>query len=174
MIRLGVIPERGGVVLIEGYLVQTMSTNPPHISTLNRLRKRLDRLLPAGWDSRIQGPITLERSEPEPDYVVVRGGDADYTARHPGPADIGLLVEVADTSVEVDRADQQQLYAKAGVPVYWIVNIPERQIEVYTDPQPSADPPAYANRQDFKPGDAVSVTLDGTAVAAVPVAELLP
>ena len=84
------------------------------------------------------------------------------------------MVEVADSSVDTDRTDKQRLYAAAGLPVYWIVNIPERQVEVYTDLQPAADPPSYASRRDYKPGDALPVVLDGVSVATVPVSDLLP
>ena len=174
MLRAGILAEGEPVELIEGCLVRKMTKHPPHESTLNRLRKRLDRLLPPGWDSRIQGAITLPDSEPEPDYVAVRGGDADYDARHPGPADVGLIAEVADSSLAVDRTDAHRIYARAGLPVYWIVNIPDRQIEVYTDPRPAADPPAYATRRDYLVGDGVPVVLDGARVGAVAVADVLP
>jgi Uma2 family endonuclease len=173
---VGILTEKEHTVLIEGYLVHKMVVNPPHVVSLNRLRKLLDRLIPAGWDSHLQSPISLpaDDSEPEPDYVVVRGSDDDYEHRHPGPADIGLIVEVADSSLAVDRTDSQRIYARAGLPVYWIVNIPDRQIEVYTDPQTAANPPAYATRRDYRPGDAIPVVLDGATVGAVPVADVLP
>jgi Uma2 family endonuclease len=174
MIRAGILAEGEAVELIEGYLVLKMTKYPPHESTVNRLRKRLDRVLPSGWDSRIQGVITLADSEPEPDYVVTRGSDDDYDTRHPGPGDIGLIVEVADSSLAEDRTDSQRIYARAGIPVYWIVNIPDRQIEVYTDPQPAADPPAYASRRDYRSGDTVPVTLDGVVVGSVAVPDVLP
>lgn len=173
LIRSGVIPEGPGYELIDGYVVKAMPKNAPHRSATNRLRKRLDRVLPAGWGSWIQEPITLSASEPEPDYYIARGTDDDYRNRHPGPGDVGLVIEVADSSLDADRIDKQRLYARAGIPVYWIVNIPEKQIEVYTDPQPTAAPPAYANRRDYKPGDAVPVALDGVEVATVPVGDVL-
>jgi Uma2 family endonuclease len=172
--RRGLLTEKDRVVLIEGYLVNKPVKNPPHETTVNRLRKRLDRLLPAGWDSRIQASVTLADSEPEPDYAVVRGSDADYAGRHPGPADIGLVVEVADSSLAADRTDAQRMYAAAGIAVYWIVNIPDRQVEVYTDPDPAAAPPAYRTRTDYRPGDAVPVSLDGVPVGSVAVADVLP
>jgi Uma2 family endonuclease len=174
LIRMGIVAEHDEVVLIEGCLVHKMPKNLPHILTLRRLRRLLDQLMPSGWTDWTQDPVTLADSEPEPDYAVVRGTDADYTGRKPGPADIGLVVEVADSSLAVDRADSHRIYARAGVPEYWIVNIPDRQVEVYTLPQPAADPPAYAARTDYRPGEAVPVVLDGTTVGTVAVADVLP
>ena len=153
-----------------------MGINPPHMTAHNRLRKLLDRLLPVGWDSRIQGPITLRAggSEPEPDYVLVRGSDADYETRHPGPTDIGLVVEVADSSLAEDRGDSQRIYARAGIVEYWIVNVPDRQIEVYTSPLVSADPPRYAVRTDYPTGATVPLTLGGLEVGSLGVSDVLP
>ena len=174
MIRLGVLSEHDRVVLIEGYLVNQMSKNPPHILALRRLRDALNRLIPAGWVYWFQDPVTLADSEPEPDYAIVRAAADDYATRKPGPADVGLVVEVADTSLAEDRTVSQRVYARAGIPVYWVVNIPDRQIEVYTGPQPAADPPAYAARQDYRAGAAAPVVLDGVAAGSVPVADVLP
>ena len=175
MITAGVLEERRGVELLEGLLVVAMSKGNPHRKAINKLRKRIDGLLTAGLNSQIQDPVTLDDgTEPEPDYCVFRGSDDDFTGHHPGPADLLLVVEVADTSLASDRRDKGRLYAAAEVAVYWIVNTVDGQVEVYTDPQPAADPPAYATSQVYRPGDAVPLTLDGAAVAAVPVADLLP
>jgi Uma2 family endonuclease len=176
LIRAGVLTEKERTVLIEGCVVHKMVVNPPHSAALNRARKLLDRLLPRGWDSIIQSPVTLPTSgsEPEPDYAIVRESADDYATRHPGPADIGLVVEVADSSLAVDRTDSQRIYARAGIAVYWIVNIPDRQIEVYTDPQPATNPPAYATRRTYSATDAVPVILDGLTIGTVAVADVLP
>lgn len=174
MIRTGVLKEGDPVELLEGFLVNKMPQNSPHGGCVKALVRRLIPVLPAGWELSVQSPVTLADGEPEPDGAVVRTDSDRYFTRHPGPADFGIAIEVADTSVAEDRADMGRIYARAGIPVYWIVNIPERQIEVYTDPQPTAAPPAYAARKDYKPGDAVPVTLDGAVTASVPVAELLP
>ena len=169
-----VLPEGPGYELLEGQVVRKMPQDPPHATSTTRVRKRVEPLLPAGVTGRSQLPVTIGDSEPEPDFAVARGTDDDYTGRHPAPADVLLVVEVADSSRLSDRRDKGRLYAAAGLPVYWVVNIPDRQVEVYTDPQPAADPPGYAARADFKPGDAVQLTLDGVAVGSVPVADLLP
>lgn len=174
LIGRGIIPERDRLALVEGYLVEQEPMNPPHSATLKRLRRAVDPLLPPLWDDRVQDAIALPDSVPLPDYVAVRTRADDYDGRHPGPADIGLLVEVADSSLADDRNDAQRIYARAGIVLYWIVNIPGRQIEVYTDPDPSATPPAYRTRTTYRPGDSVPVILDGVQVGTVAVADVLP
>src|SRR5262249_34402061 len=103
MIASGVFDEDEPLELLEGYVVVKMPRNPPHDGTSQGLQKRVFRLLPSGWDLRVQSAITLSDSEPEPDLVVVRGDETHYKHRHPGPADIGLIVEVADSSLDRDR-----------------------------------------------------------------------
>jgi Uma2 family endonuclease len=174
MIEANILTTDDRVELLDGYLVNKMPQNSPHGSTLERLTEDLTRLKPAGWRVRIQSPITLARSEPEPDAAVVRGDRHTFDARHPGGSDFGVVIEVADSSLALDRREKGRLYAEAGIPVYWIVNVANRQIEVYADPNTAADPPAYRTRTDYPPGDAVPVVLDGAAVGTIAVSELLP
>ncbi len=174
MIKDGVFEDGDPIELLEGYLVQKMSHNTPHGVGVQWLDKRLHRLLLNGWEVRIQLPITLSDSEPEPDGVVARGDDRTFLAHHPLPDEIGLVAEVADSSRYSDRREKGRVYARAGIPVYWIINVVDRQIEVYTDPDATANPPAYRTRTDYAPGDAVPITLDGAAVGTIPVSELVP
>ena len=174
MIKDGVFEDGDPIELIEGYLVQKMSHNPPHSAAVQKLTKRLVRLAPLGWESRSQLPITLADSEPEPDGLLAKGDETTFAAHHPLPAEIGLVVEVADSSRYSDRREKGRIYARAGIPVHWIVNLVDRQVEVYTDPDLAANPPAYRTRADYKPGDAVPVTLDGQPAGTIPAAELLP
>jgi hypothetical protein len=125
LIQTGILTEGDAVELLEGYVVLKMPRNPPHDGAIQRLQRRLFRLLPAGWDMRIQSDVTLSDSEPEPDLAVARGDDTTYGARHPGPADVGLIVEVADSTLATDRTDKGRLYARAGVVIYWVVNLPD-------------------------------------------------
>jgi Uma2 family endonuclease len=174
MIRAGVLEEDEPVELLEGYLVLKMPRNPLHDSTIQRIQKRLFRLTPAGWDVRVQSAITLAESEPEPDLAVVRGDESRYQASHPGPADVGLLVEVADSSLDRDRTDKARVYARAAVPAYWVVNLVDRRVEVFTGPSGPTASPAYAQRQDLAAGASVPLLLDGVAVASLAVSDLLP
>jgi Uma2 family endonuclease len=174
MIDAGILDETDRVELLEGYVVLKMPRNPPHDGTIQIVRRRLTVALPSGWDIRIQSAITLPDSEPEPDLAVVRGDERSYLSRHPGAADVGLAVEVADTSLQRDRDDKGRIYAQVGIPTYWIINLVAHQVEVYTQPSGPTGAPSYAQRQDFALGSSVALVLDGAVVASIPVADLLP
>lgn len=174
LIQLGILTENDNLELLEGCLVHKMSRNPPHDAAIQLLQESLSRALPAGWSLRIQCAVTLTTSEPEPDVAVVRGNARTYATRHPAAADIGLVIEVADSTLPGDRDDKGRIYARAGIPFYWIVNIVDRQVELYTAPSgPTADP-KYGQRTDYRDPDAVPLVLDGATVARLPVTELLP
>jgi Uma2 family endonuclease len=174
MIEAGILTAEDKVELLENYVVLKMPRNPRHDSTLQRVPRPVLRALPAGWDLRMQSAITLSDSQPEPDVALVRGSAADYDNRHPSPADVGLLIEIADSSLLRDQRDKTRIYARAGIPIYWIVNLVDRRIEVYTQPSGPAAVPAYGSFQTYQPGDAIPLVLDGTTVATIPVADLLP
>ena len=116
----------------------------------------------------------LPDSQPEPDFAVVRGNARTYFSRHPSTADVGLLVEVADSSLLRDQRDKTRIYARAGIPCYWIVNLVDRRVEVFTQPSGPTAVPAYGAFQTFQPGDAVPIALDGAPAGTVPAADLLP
>jgi Uma2 family endonuclease len=174
LIQIGILTEDDNLELLEGYLIHKMSRNPPHDSALVRALKRLTRVLPVGWEVRPQCAITLPDSEPEPDLAVVREDPTEYSTRHPGPGDIGLVIEVSESTLDGDREDKGRIYARAGLVCYWIINIPDRQVEEYTGPSGPTTSPAYASRRDHKIGDVVPLVLDGARVADVPVRELFP
>jgi Uma2 family endonuclease len=173
MIQAGVLREGERVELLEGWLVPKMVRNPQHDSTLTRLYRRLQRLLPDDWLIRVQCALTVRRSEPEPDVAVVRGPEDRYNTRHPRPRDTGLVIEVADTTLDRDRGFKLRTYARARFDLYWIVNLPESRVEVYTAPR-GGRTPSYRRRQDYAVGDAVPVVLGKQHFGAIPVRELLP
>jgi Uma2 family endonuclease len=172
MIQQGILTDDEPVELLEGFLVVKMSKNPPHSKSTGRVQRHLDTRLPGGFFTRAQEPVTLDDGEPEPDVAVVRGTDEQYTTRHPGPADVPLVVEVADSTVIRDRTMKMRSYARAGIPVYWIVNLLARQVEVYE--RPTSEPPTYVLSIVLNEQDAVSIVLDGREVGRIPVADLLP
>ncbi len=174
LVREGILTTEDRCELIDGLLVAKAIQSPPHANAGTCLSYDLHDALPAGWRARCRGPITLATSEPEPDVTVIRGDLWAFDDRHPGPAEVGVVIEVSDEELDFDRTVKGRLYAEAGIPEYWIVNIEERIVEVYTSPNPTADPPAYATRTDYAVGQSVALVLDGTAVAQLPVADLLP
>ncbi len=175
MIRAGILTDADAVELLEGFIVAKMPRNPPHDAILSRLiNKILSPRLPGGWFCRGQSAIQTDASQPEPDVAVVRGEEFDYLGRHPVPGDMALVVEVADSTVERDRDVKGPIYARAGVPVYWIVNLPDRRVEVYRDPTGPAVEPAYRSRQDIGTDGHVPLVIDDQEVAHIPVQEMFP
>jgi Uma2 family endonuclease len=174
MAKHGILDDDAPVELLEGWLVQKMTKHRPRSIVTRRTRKALERLLPAGWYADSQEPITTVESEPEPDVLVARGEVADDLERHPGPRDVALVVEVADTSLRRDRGTKKRIYARAGIPVYWIANLPGRRFEVYTEPTGPTRRPDYRQRQEYGLDDEIPVVLDGDEVGHLPVRELLP
>ena len=151
-----------------------MSKNLPHTVAAGLLLDLLPRLLPSGWFLTVQDPIVTLDSLPEPDAALIRGARREYLERRPTAADIALVVEVADTSLEQDRSLKKRLYARAGIVVYWIVNLVERQIEAYTDPAGHAQEPDYRECRIYGPADEIPVVLDENEAGRLSVRELLP
>ena len=173
MLETGILTSEDRVELIEGIVVQKMTQLPPHAAAIDFALDALRPLLPEGWRLREQKPIKLSDSEPEPDLVVLRGPLRLYERRHPRPADIAVVVEVADTMLEGDRRDKGRVYARARISVYWIINLPGRQVEVYTEPR-SGRSPAYRRRTDYGIDTKVPLAIDGDKVGEVAVKDLLP
>jgi Uma2 family endonuclease len=159
--------------LLEGLVVDKVRHNPAHGSAITRLSRRLARLLADEWLIRVQLPITVSGSEPEPDICVAKGPEERYDARHPGSSDVTFVSEVADTSLAQERTDKHRIYATSRIPVYWIVNLVDAQIEVYTLPR-AGKSPAYRMRQIYTPGATIPVIIGGHEIARLHVRELLP
>jgi Uma2 family endonuclease len=174
MIRAGILKSGAPLELLEGWLVKKMIKSPRHRVATRKARLALEEVLPDGWSVDVQEAITTGDSEPEPDVSVVRGDTSLLLDRHPAPDEVGLLIEVADTSLERDRNWKKCLYARAGIGAYWIVNLGDRQIEVFRAPSGSGDEAVYASREVFRPGQAVPVWLDDEVVAEVAVDAILP
>jgi Uma2 family endonuclease len=175
MIQAGVLGDDDDVELLEGWIVPKMPRNPAHDAVVSILLVDvLPRRIPGGWFCRGQSAITTSDSEPEPDVALVRGSTRDYLARHPSPADMALVIEVSDTSLSRDRSHKSAIYASAAVPVYWIINLVDNQVEVYTDPTGPDAWPVYRLRHDYVAGDSVPFFVDGRDLGPIPGRELLP
>jgi len=173
MIEQGVLMDGEPYELLEGNLVYKMSRGSPHDAIILVLNKRFIRLAPAGWEVRTQSAITLPTgSEPEPDFALVRGDENTFRTRHPGPTEIGFVVEVSDSSLMIDRHDKGSIYALSRIPVYWVVNVVDKVIEVYTEPGGTGESAAYAKRDDFALGTTVAVVLDGNTVGSISVSDV--
>jgi len=173
MVQLGLLTKDDRVELIEGQLVKKMTKNELHVATTKRVCRILERSIPQGWHIAKEDPIALPRSVPEPDAAVIRGDGDDYVSRKPGPGDVALIVEVADSSYAYDRS-KRTVYAEAGLPHYWLVNIPGRRLEAHEQPTGPDAAPDYKKRQDYGLDEAVPLVIDGREVARIAVRDLFP
>lgn len=173
MIEHGILTSDTPVELLDGLLVPKMSKNPPHTLATRLMREALEGVLPPGWYVTSQEPITLQQSEPEPDVSLIRGTPRDYATRHPGPADLGLVVEVADSSLPRDRKWKQVVYSQDGIVEYWLLDLVNRTLEVFTTPRIGTRL-GYTTSQTYEPTDRVPVNLDGSVVGHILVDNVLP
>jgi Uma2 family endonuclease len=167
MVEVGILGEDEPVELLDGLLVEMTPQGPLHADTIDRVAERLRAAYGAGARVREDKPLFAgEYSLPEPDIAVVRGQAGAFAARHPDGADAILIVEVAWSSQDVDRR-KAAVYATAGIPVYWILDLAARTLQIRTSPQNGS----YLSVQILREEDAV--TLPELAVEW-PVRDLLP
>lgn len=138
LIDAGILGENDPYELHFGKLVAKMPKNYAHTLATRFFREALKKLAGANHLVDSQEPLVFAESEPEPDVFVLRGPESAYLAGKPLATDVLLIVEVAESSLDYDRAVKQAIYSDAGVPEYWIVNLIDRQLEVYTLPQVGA------------------------------------
>lgn len=164
----GIFRQDARLELIEGEIYEMSPIGNAHASCVKFLNGLLNRLFGGAFIVGVQDPIRLDDfSEPQPDVSLLRWRDDYYRDAHPTPADVLLVVEVADTTVVADRRVKMPLYARAGIAEAWLVNIPEGQVEVYSDPAGGA----YRRAEVFARGaEARSHTVESLAVG---VGELL-
>lgn len=152
-------------MLIDGVLLEQGPMNHPHALTLGLVERAVQAAFGAGWWCRHQSPLVLgQATDPMPDLAVVPGDPRQYTAH---PVTANLVVEVSDTSLDFDTIDKRELYARAGIREYWVIDVNGRRLLVYRDPR-SGD---YATTLTLGPTDTVSPLAAPTAT--VRVADLL-
>jgi Uma2 family endonuclease len=174
MARSGILTPDDRVELLEGWLVAKMTKLRPHVVSAQRTYHAITTLLPTGWFAAKEDPVLAFDSEPEPDISVVRGTFDDYEERTPGPLQVALVVEVADSSLAGDRSVKKRLYARAGFPIYWLINLVDKRIEVYTEPTGPVEQPDYLLRQDFGLDDVIPLVIEGREVGRIIARDLLP
>ena len=144
--RTGKISEK--TELLEGAVIEKMPKDPLHASVVTRMATHLLRELENRFIIRQENPLTFSDSEPEPDLAVVDRRDDWYRGAHPSLAH--LVVEVSNTTLDLDR-EKAFVYAKAGIPEYWIVNIKDMTVEVHTGPGPAG----YGSKTIFGKNEAI-------------------
>ena len=164
----GVFGEDDRVELLEGEIVEMAPIGSRHAACVRRLNEVFGERLRGRAIVAVQDPVRLgEHSEPQPDVALLRRREDRYTAAHPGPQDVLLVVEVADTSAAWDRERKVPLYAQAGVPEVWVVDLVAGAVHTYRGPAGGA----YAEADRVGPGDHVAP--EAFPDAAVDVADLL-
>jgi Uma2 family endonuclease len=154
MMESGIIREGERVELILGQIFTMAAKGTRHTLCTRKLFKQLLSLIDNRADVQSQDPITLpNNSEPEPDIVIARLRSDDYVNSHPSPADIILVIEVADSSIKFDRDTKAPLYAAAGISEYWIVNLIDDRLEIYRQPSDSI----YTSIQIVTPPQSISL-----------------
>ncbi len=155
------------VELIDGLLVESEPQSGCHAATVSLILYALLPLFTAGFHLRVQMPLALGLySEPEPDIAVVPGPPGSYGSSHPTFA--VLIVEVAESSLSHDRKRKASLYARTGIPEYWVMNLVDRRLEVYRDPVNGE----YRSSTVLRGGDSVSPL--SRPDVRIPVADLFP
>jgi Uma2 family endonuclease len=173
MIAGGLLDEDDRVELLGGVLVNKMAQGPDHVWAVDELAAQLDAMSAGAWHTRKEHPARVsDYDEPEPDVAVVMGVRAALRGRHPVASEIPLVAEVAGTTLAEDRGIKQERYARARIPIYWIINLHDAVIEVYTDPDATTG--RYLSRADFGPGTRVPVVIFGTVAGEVAVSDLMP
>jgi Uma2 family endonuclease len=169
MAEAGILGEDSRVELIRGQVVDMAPIGAPHLGMVNRLTRLLPGVLAGRGIISVQNPVRLDDgSEPEPDVAVLRPRPDDYQTATPCPSDVLLLVEVADTSLDDDRAIKAPLYAENGILEYWIMNLLNRTVEVHRQPRNGR----YADVRCAGPGEVLDIVL--LPHVALPVADLFP
>jgi hypothetical protein len=175
MIGAGVFPETAHIELLGGKLYEKMTKYPPHNLVVGQLGRMLGRILPEPWFVSEEKPVKLGRFwYPEPDIAVVQGPDHRFEAKTPEAADLGLVVEVAESSDLMDRGRKWRLHASAGVSFFWIANIPQRRVEVYSDPSGKGRSAAYRQAENYLDGQSIPVMIEGRQIGQIEVSGILP
>jgi Uma2 family endonuclease len=166
---MGVFGPEERLELVDGEILCMSPPKGPYATASDLTESALREVFRTGYRVRVQKPLTLGGiSEPEPDIAVVRGAARDFVRSHPTTAE--LVVEVADTSLAFDRGPKAQLYARAGLPDYWVLNLPERVLEVYREPDAATEQYRSVTRCE----EADTIAALAAPDARIRVADLLP
>lgn len=177
MIEAGLIPRERPIYLRDGRLFEKMAKTKAHAAVASAFNGALARRLPPDWCLWPEGVLALDpHNSPLPDLMVVRGSnplaflDED---RHPGPGDVGLLIEIAVTSLPDDLGPRLEKYARAGIPAYWVADVHGRRVLAHAMPRVVNGRGEYARVDFVVPGTSLPLVLDGREVAAIPYEEVM-
>jgi len=168
MAETGLLRPDARVELLDGQIIDMSPIGPLHGGLVNRLNRLFAKFAKGRYLVAVQNPVHLHgHSEPHPDLMLLKPVPGDYTDRHPEPADVLLLIEISDTSLHYDREEKLPAYGRAGISEVWIVNVLERNIEIYREPHLTG----YGSATVLRTGEKASPL--AFPDAAVEVAELM-
>jgi hypothetical protein len=177
MVETGLIPQDRRIYLHDGRLYEKMAKTRAQGYVGAAVNRTVTLRLPDDWSLWPESTVVLDPTNaPLPDFAVVRGAnplDFGTPERYPGPGDIGLLIEVAVTSLRADLTTALEQYARAGIPADWVVDVPGRRVLVHTEPRVVDSRGEYARVETYRPGQALPLVLDGQEVARISLDELL-
>jgi Uma2 family endonuclease len=155
MAKAGILHEDDRVELLDGEIIEMAPIGSRHAATVNRMTRRFNERAHGRYIVSVQNPVRLSHhSEPQPDLLLLRFRDDEYEAAHPGPDDVLLVIEVSDTTVASDRRTKLPMYAAAGIPEAWLVNLPRNSIEVHREPRNGR----YQQVTVYRRGDSITLS----------------
>ncbi len=158
MVKAGILSEDDRVELIEGEIIKMSPIGKSHAACVDRLTRFFNKAADESIIVRGQGPILIDDFvELQPDVALLKARPDYYEDSLPIPGDILMVIEVADTTVATDRRVKMPLYAQAGIPTAWLINLPKRGVEIYTEPQAGV----YRTVQRLGHKDFISLTIPG-------------
>ena len=177
MVELDLIPRDRRVYLMGGRLYEKMAKKNAHGYVGAALDRAINRRLPDEWCLWPESTIVLDSwNAPLPDFAIIRGANPlDYGSpdRYPGPSDVGVLIEIALSSLRVNLSTTLELYARALIPVYWVLDVMGRRIVAHSEPKVVEGRGTYGRVEIIEAGGVVPLVLDGREVARIPFEELL-
>ena len=160
MAEVGILKPEDRVELIHGEIYQKSPIGSRHAAIVDHLAMMLNQIFQREVIVRVQNPIRIDdNNEPEPDFALVKYQPDFYSTAHPIPAEVLAVIEVAGSSIRFDKDIKSLLYASCGIPEYWIINMDEGQLELFSDPKRGN----YSQNQLYGPAD--KVTLMGNKLA---------
>ena len=172
--RTGILTKDDRVELIEGWIVQTRAKNPLHPYVSSALQELLGAIVPVGWYLRVEQPVVLGESVPEPDLLVAKGTRSDYRARNPGASETALVIEIAESSLLHDRINKKREYARAGMVCYWLVDLVHSLVEVYTGSSGPTESPDYAKVERVEAEGTLIFHIEDQEIGRIAVREIFP
>lgn len=167
MLEAGIISQDDRVELLEGEILKMSPIGSAHAACVKRCNSVLSRLLGETVIISVQDPVRLdEYSEPQPDIALLKARPDYYAVVHPSPGDVLLVVEVADTSLQIDRVVKLPLYARAGITEVWIIDLVTRAVEIYSDPNQGVYRNSHTVRGDepLSPAKLPSLSIPASAL----------